>query len=192
MEGSGSSRAATAATVFASTSHPEDRTLPEYPELGETLTCLPARSLSLRLSILRAEDRCESRRNQPGRVQRPGGRKSRRRTGAGAAYARAPGASPTSSVHPASGKLPKLGASQSWLPRESQLVSGERRGCWGSSRPSPATRAFLQRTRAGLPRVPAGVAPSARVRSPMTALAVARVARPLGVSEGAGEEEEAV
>lgn len=77
-------------------------------------------------------------------------------------------------------------------PRDSQLVSGERRGCWGSSRPSPATRACFQRTRAGLPRVPASVAPSARLRSPMTALAVARVARPLGVSEGAGEEEEAV
>lgn len=55
---------------------------------------------------------------------------------------------------------------------------------------SPTARARLKRTRASLPRVPAGVAPSARVRSLMPALAVARVARPRGVPEGAGEEEE--
>lgn len=62
----------------------------------------------------------------------------------------------------------------------------------GSSGSSLAFRVCLKRISAGLPRVPAGVAPSARVRSPMTALEVAPVARPLGVSEGAGEEEEAV
>lgn len=109
VEGSGAFRAAAAATAFASSSHPEDQTLPECGELGEALTCLPARSLS----ILPGEDRCESRRNQPGRVRRPGGHASRRRTGAGAACARAPRASPTSSARPASDKLPKLGASQS-------------------------------------------------------------------------------
>lgn len=53
VEGSGAFRAAAAATVFASSSHPEDQTLPECGELGEALTCLPARSLS----ILPGEDR---------------------------------------------------------------------------------------------------------------------------------------
>lgn len=55
---------------------------------------------------------------------------------------------------------------------------------------SPAARTRLKRTRAGVFRVPAGVAPSSRVRSLMPALAVARVARSRGVPEGAGEEEE--
>lgn len=58
--------------------------------------------------------------------------------------------------------------------------------------PSPAARVRLKSARAGNPRVPAGVAPSARVRSLMPALAAARVASPRGVLEGAGEGEEAV
>lgn len=56
----------------------------------------------------------------------------------------------------------------------------------------PAARTRLKRTWASASRVPAGVAPSARVRSLMPALAVARVARRRGVPEGAGEEEEAL
>lgn len=58
--------------------------------------------------------------------------------------------------------------------------------------PSPAARARLKSTQASLPGVPAGDAPSTRVRSLMPAPALARVASPRGVLEGAGAGEEAV
>ena len=57
---------------------------------------------------------------------------------------------------------------------------------------SLAARVRFKSTQASIPRVSAGVKPSARVRSLMPSLAVAGVARPRGVPEGAGEGEEAV
>lgn len=91
---------------------------------------LPACSVALPRALYPpAEGWCERRSNPAWESAAPGRTREPQAHRGGGGVCRAPGASPTSSAHPASDKLPKLGASQSWLPRaERGGAAGGRRG----------------------------------------------------------------